>query len=95
MAPTFPTLLADRVYTARDVAGAVRKAGRTNVDEQDVRKYVRTNSIALTGDDWPEDTTKHRYSPALARDIAAAMVSAGAQTATVVSKRERTKPDAS
>lgn len=90
MAQTFPTLASERVYTAREVATAVRKAGRTNVDEQDVRKYVRTHAVELTGEDWPSDRTSHRYSPALARDVATAMMADGPTSATLVSKTEKT-----
>jgi hypothetical protein len=55
-----------------------------------VRKYVRVNAKALTGEEWPDTRTEHEYTPALARDIVSGMRSGSAGTAKVLrSKAER------
>jgi hypothetical protein len=61
-------------------------------DARAVRKFVRENAVALTGEHWPDTRTEHRYSPTLARDIVNAARQRGNGGEVLKSKSERTTP---
>jgi hypothetical protein len=84
------TMTTQTIQRPADVARTVRKAGRTNVDAADVRKYVRDHALDLIGEEWPADRTAHLYSPDLAADIAAAMIAGAPDGAVLDRKRSGT-----